>query len=115
MDFQVTRWFGDSFRSAHPELVSAATHVFLANDLDCYAASCVMLGDADLRPYLSSLRMPVAVIVGEQDYATPIAMARELHEAIPRSTLSIIPGARHLTPIECPDEIASHLLERVRA
>jgi len=115
VDFQVTRWFGDSFRSAHPELVSAATHVFLANDLDCYAASCVMLGDADLRPYLSSLRMPVAVIVGEQDYATPIAMARELHEAIPRSTLSIIPGARHLTPIECPDEIASHLLERVRA
>ena len=115
VDFQVTRWFGDSFRNAHPEQVSATTRVFLANDLDCYAASCVMLGDADLRPYLSSLRMPAAVIVGEQDYATPVAMARQLHEAIRGSTLTIIPGARHLTPIECPDEIAAHLLERVRA
>ena len=110
VDFQVTRWFGDAFCSAHPELVSATTGVFLANDLDCYAASCVMLGDADLRPGLGKLRMPVAIIVGEEDYATPPIMARQLHEAIQGSTLTIIPGARHLTPIECPDQIARQLL-----
>ena len=118
VDFQVTRWFGDAFCSAHPELVSATTGVFLANDLDCYAASCVMLGDADLRPGLAKLRMPVAIIVGEEDYATPPIMARQLHEAIQGSTLSIIPGARHLTPIERPDQIARQLLaltERVRS
>jgi 3-oxoadipate enol-lactonase len=110
VDFQITRWFGDSFRAAHPELVNAATRVFLANDLDCYAASCVMLGDADLRPFSKGLRVPVAVIVGEEDYATPPAAARQLHEAIPGSTLTVLPKARHLTPIECPDQIASHLL-----
>src|SRR5207247_5561502 len=76
VDFQVTRWFGDSFRSAHPELVSAATRVFLANDLDCYAASCILLGDADLRPFLPRLRVPVSILVGEEDYATPLPAAR---------------------------------------
>lgn len=109
IDFQVTRWFGDSFRSAHPELVTAATRVFLDNDLQCYAASCEMLGDADLRRYLPSFRMPVAILVGEEDYATPVAMAQQLHESIKHSTLTILPKARHLTAIECPDQIVECL------
>jgi 3-oxoadipate enol-lactonase len=110
VDFQVTRWFSDRFGIAHPELVKEMTRVFLANDVDCYAATCVMLGDADVRPYLPTLRMPVAVIVGEEDYATPIAMSRQLHEAIRGSTLTILPGGRHLTPVECPDQIAAQLV-----
>jgi 3-oxoadipate enol-lactonase len=110
VDFQITRWFGDSFRAAHPDVVRAVTDVFLANDVDCYAASCVLLGAADLRPLLPALRIPVSIIVGEEDYATPLAMARELHEGIYGSTLIVLPKARHLTPIECPDRIASELL-----
>jgi 3-oxoadipate enol-lactonase len=108
-EFQATRWFGDHFRTTHPEVIQATNRIFLATDMDCYAATCIMLGDADLRPHLPSLRMPVAVVVGEEDYATPITMARHLHEAIPGSTLTILPGARHLTPIESPEEIAVHL------
>ena len=60
-------------------------------------------------PYLPSLRMPVAVVVGEEDYATPVAAAEQLHQAIPQSTLTILPGARHLTPVECPDRIAAEI------
>jgi 3-oxoadipate enol-lactonase len=114
IDFQVTRWFSDRFRNAHPELVKDMTEIFLANDVDCYAATCVMLGDADLRPCLPSLRMPVAIIVGEEDYATPVAMSRALHDAIPGSTLAVLPGGRHLTPVEWPEEIAAHLLQLLR-
>jgi 3-oxoadipate enol-lactonase len=111
--FQATRWFGEHFRATHPELVQATNQIFLAADMDCYVSTCIMLGDADLRHYLPSLRMPVAVIVGEEDYATPVAMAQQLHEAIPGSTLTILPGARHLTPIECPEQIAGQLLALV--
>ena len=114
VDFQVARWFSDTFRRDHPELVSRATQTFLANDFDCYAASCALLGDADLRPYLQAFRMPVAIMVGEEDQATPTEMARQLHEAISQSTLTILPGARHLTPIECRDPISSQLLTVLR-
>jgi 3-oxoadipate enol-lactonase len=110
LKFQFPRWFGDEFRRAHPELVQTTTEVFLANDLDCYAACCIMLGDMDLRPYLRTLSVPAAIIVGEEDYATPVAAAEELHKAIEDSTLTIIPGARHLTPIERPEEIAIQLM-----
>src|SRR5579864_5327331 len=111
LEFQLPRWFGDEFRKSNPELVKAAAEVFLANDLDCYAASCIMLGDADLRPYLKTLSVPASIIVGEDDYATPVAAAEHLQQAIANSTLTIIPGARHLTPIERPEEVAVELIK----
>jgi 3-oxoadipate enol-lactonase len=111
IDFQLSRWFSDGFRNARGARVDAAINVFLANDFECYAATCALLGDADLRRYASAFKMPVAIIVGEEDYATPVAMAKTLHEAIPHSTLAILRGVRHLTPIECPGEIADRLRE----
>ena len=107
--FQVTRWFGDAFRAAQPARVDAATAVFLANTPACYAATCEMLGDADLRHTLPGLRMPVQIVVGEEDYATPVAMAEQLKAAMPQASLTVLAGARHLTPIERPADIAERL------
>jgi 3-oxoadipate enol-lactonase len=117
IDFQLSRWFSDGYRKGHEARIKGTMDVFLANDFDCYAATCALLGDADLRQHLPGFKMPVAVVVGEEDYATPVAMAKALHAAIPQSTLRVIAGARHLTPIECPDVIAgeiSGLLDRIR-
>jgi 3-oxoadipate enol-lactonase len=108
-DFQSTRWFSDEFRANHPEVLKRTLDVFVASDIECYAATCELLGTVDTRPHLAGFRMPVAIVVGEEDYATPVDMARELHAAIPQSTLTILPEARHLTPIEFPDQIASQL------
>lgn len=115
IEFQVTRWFSDAFRTTHPEVVDRWKQTFLANDLECYAASCIMLGDADLRPYLPKLSMPVSIIVGEEDYATPVASSRQLHQAIAGSTLAILPGARHLTPVECAEQVAAQLAALLRS
>jgi 3-oxoadipate enol-lactonase len=114
VDFQVARWFGDPFRRDHPAVVARTAQVFVANDVDCYAASCALLGDADLRAYLQNVQVPVSIIVGEDDRATPPEMARALHDAIPQSTLAVLPGARHLTPLECPDQVSAELLTLLR-
>lgn len=111
--FQVTRWFSDNFCTTHPKVVEATTRVFLANDLACYQATCTMMGELDFRSALSSLRMPVSIIVGEEDYATPLAMSEALHKAIAGSTLHVIRGGRHITPVQCPSEIAGYLRELV--
>jgi len=109
IDFQVTRWFSDGFRATNQDIVERAAAIFVANDFDCYAASCALLGDLDVRTHLPALRMPVAIVVGEEDYATPVDMARQLHASIPQSRLTVLPKARHLTPIERPDAIAETL------
>jgi 3-oxoadipate enol-lactonase len=109
VDFQVTRWFSDEFRTAQPEAVAESVATFLRNDPQAYAASCRMLGAADLRPALAQIRVPTAVVVGEQDYATPVGMAESLHSNIEGSTLTVLHNARHLTPLEKPGEIAAEL------
>jgi 3-oxoadipate enol-lactonase len=116
-DFQVTRWFGDKFRADNPQVVKDCVDAFLRNDVAAYAQTCRMLGACDLRSGLPSIKVPTAIVVGEEDYATPPAMAQAMHEAIAASTLTVLPGARHLTPLERPDEIAAaldQLLQRTR-
>jgi 3-oxoadipate enol-lactonase len=109
VEFQTTRWFGDAFRAKHPEVVKDSVDVFLRNDVPAYVETCKMLGAADLRAALPGMTMPTAVVVGEEDYATPVAMAQAMHRAIKGSTLTVLAGARHLTPLEAPDRIADEL------
>lgn len=109
IDFQVTRWFGDGFRAGHPDIVRQSVEIFLRNDLPAYAASCRMLGACDLRAVLPTIAAPTAVLVGEEDYATPIAMAEALRHGIRNANLTVLKGARHLTPLERPGEVAAAL------
>jgi 3-oxoadipate enol-lactonase len=109
VEFQTTRWFGDKFRAENPAIVKRCVETILANDLPAYAESCRMLGTADMWAALPRLKRATAIIVGEEDYATPLAMAQALHDGINGSTLTVLPVARHLTPLEVPDRIATEL------
>jgi 3-oxoadipate enol-lactonase len=104
--FQVTRWFSDAFREARPEIVQQTSDIFARNDVPAYVALCDMLGTFDGRAYLTAFTMPVEVLVGEEDYATPLAMSEELASSIPGAHLSVIPKVRHLTILEIPERIA---------
>lgn len=108
--FQQTRWFGDEFREKNPSVVDACVSTFLKNDLSAFEATCQMLGAFDLRSALPRLSMPTAVVVGEDDFATPVAMGMALHDGIAGSTFQVIKGARHLTPLECPAVIGDMLV-----
>ncbi len=107
--FQQTRWFSDAFRAGAVATGERFAQIFLRNDVSAYASTCQMLGNFDLRAQLATLTMPVEILVGEEDYATPPDMARALEAGIAGSHLTTVPGARHLTPIEIPDRIAGLL------
>jgi 3-oxoadipate enol-lactonase len=109
VEFQTTRWFGDKFRAERRDVVQQCVDVFLRNDVPAYVETCRMLGAADLRAALPGMSMPAAIVVGDEDYATPVAMAQEMHRGIKGSTLTVLAGARHLTPLEVPDRIAGEL------
>lgn len=109
--FQLTRWFSDAFRAREPQVVQRCIDTFLGNDLQAYVATCRMLGAFDGRALLGDIRVPTRVLVGEEDYAAPIAMAQVLHQGIAGSTLEVIPGTRHLTPLEVPELVAARLLD----
>jgi 3-oxoadipate enol-lactonase len=112
--FQKTRWFSDGFREKNPGIDDRAIEVFLANDVRCYAETCRMLGAADKRDALKNFRMPCAIVVGSEDYATPVAMARVLEAGIAGARLEVIEHVRHLTPLEVPETVARKILTLIK-
>lgn len=107
--FQLDRWFGGDFLRDHPEVGERLLAVFASNNLDSYVAACRAMGAVDLRDAIRGIQVPTVIIVGEDDPATPPGHARAIHERIARSTLHVLPRARHLTPIEQPAEVAALL------
>jgi 3-oxoadipate enol-lactonase len=113
LEFQTTRWFTDAFRVSRKDVLDASVAVFLANTAQAYAETCRMLGACNMTAALPRLKMPVRIAVGDEDYATPVAMSQTLHQAIAGSTMTVIQNARHLTPLECPQVIAAESLKLV--
>lgn len=98
LPFQRDLWFSQEFREDSPNRVAEAEAIFMRNDPNVYSRSCEMLGGADLRPLLSSIGCPTAVVVGTEDHATPPQAARALADAILGANLTLLNGARHFTP-----------------
>jgi 3-oxoadipate enol-lactonase len=109
--FQLDRWFGPRFLAGFPEVGQELLEVFARNDLGSYVASCHAMGAFDARQGLDQVHVPTVVVVGEDDPATTPAHAQELHRRIQGSTLKVIDDAKHLTPVESPQEVAEALKE----
>ncbi len=73
------------------------------------AAIGALMGRPDSTPGLPGISCATLVVVGDQDEIAPAAEAEAMQRAIPRSTLSVIAGAGHLSSLEQP-EAFSHVL-----
>ena len=56
----------------------------------------------DSTPMLSTIRIPVQIIVGAEDAITPPALSEKMHTEIAGSELVVIPGAGHMSNMEQP-------------
>ena len=70
-----------------------------------------ILGRADSRPTLGSIRCPALVLVGEGDELTPPERAAEIAAGIPGARLTTVPQCGHMSTLEQPDEVTRALLE----
>jgi 3-oxoadipate enol-lactonase len=96
-------WFSPDFRARRPEVVDRIAAMLAACDPRGYAASIRAIGWADQRDRIAAIRVPVLVLVGENDPGTPVAMAREIAERIAGARLVVLPGGMHCAPVECTD------------
>jgi 3-oxoadipate enol-lactonase len=96
------RLFAPEFQARHPDLMRDRREAFLRTDPQVIGAACEALAGLDLRPQLSQVKMPVLVLVGEHDEATPPPMSRELAAGLPNARLKIIPGCAHVPQLQAP-------------
>jgi 3-oxoadipate enol-lactonase len=101
-DVAMRRLFAPEFQAAHPELMRDRREAFLKTDSDVLQAACAQLAELDLRPELPKVKMPVLVLVGEHDEATPPPMSHELAALLPNARLKVLAGCAHVPQLQAP-------------
>ena len=102
-DVAMRRLFAPEFQAAHPDLMADRREAFLKTDPHVLQAACAQLAELDLRGELSRVTVPVLVLVGEHDEATPPPMSRELAGLLPNARLKIISGCAHVPQLQSPE------------
>jgi (E)-2-((N-methylformamido)methylene)succinate hydrolase len=108
----IERWFSPAWQDRDPHVVEEVRHRMLANDRASYLACYRLFAEADseVAELQRLILAPTLVMTGEHDPGSTPAMAHRLGQAI-RDTRSVVvvPGARHLLPLERPDAVTSAL------
>lgn len=61
---------------------------------------------AELEPLLATIKAPTHIVWGKDDEWIPVDRAYRLREAIPHSSLDLVPGAGHLIQLDAPVALA---------
>jgi pimeloyl-ACP methyl ester carboxylesterase len=78
--------------------------------VDTLVAQLRSMHDRTVEPLgrrLGELRLPTAVIWGRGDPFLPVTLGERIRAAIPGASLDVIESARHFTPEDAPDGVAS--------
>ena len=102
-DVAMRRLFAPDFQQANPALIEERKKRFLAVDPTTFHGACDALATLDVREQLKTVTIPVLVLVGEQDEATPPPMSRELAAGLPDAKLVMLPGCAHVPQLQAPE------------
>jgi 3-oxoadipate enol-lactonase len=114
-DVAMRRLFAPEFQAANPELTAVRRERFLAVNPPTFHAACAALAALDLRPQLATLQLPVLVLVGEMDEATPPPMSHELAAGLPNARLVVLPGCAHVPQLQAPEIFLGAIAEFIAA
>jgi len=67
------------------------------------------LAEADLRKALPSIGVPTLVVCGDADERSPLSVGRDLHSAIPDSTLAVLSGLGHECYLESAETFGAEV------
>lgn len=105
----IDRWFTAEFRSRRPEAIADIRRRMETNDLRAYAAaySVFATADRDLSGRIGEIRTSTIVATGAEDQRSTPAMALKMAAHLNNGCCHILPGQRHMTPIEVPEIVAA--------
>ncbi|MGY4744710.1 alpha/beta fold hydrolase [Streptomyces sp. ATMOS53] len=103
------RWYDGT--DVASDRVARTKATLLANDIDsflgCYRVFAT--ADVELGPELGRIAVPALAVTGADDPGSTPEMTRRLAAALPDCRAVVVPGARHMLPVERPRELAGAL------
>lgn len=108
----LNRWFSPAFRHAHPGRIAKIHETVSNNHPQGYYRSYALFGTQDDfgAERLQTIRVPVLVATGELDTGSTPCMARALAERLPNAEVHILPGQRHMAPMEAHETVNAMVL-----
>jgi 3-oxoadipate enol-lactonase len=103
-DESVANLFAPITHSNKPEVVSFIKDTILRTNADTICKTLQALADRkETCGNLSQTKLPVLIMVGQEDKVTPPELAMQMHQLAPNSQLETISAAGHLSNLENPE------------
>lgn len=85
----------------------------MRNDSESFlhAYKVFAFGDAEIADHLTRIEAETLAITGGLDPGSTPAMTERLADAVPHCQSTVIAGARHMLPVEEPQEMARKIIE----
>ncbi|WP_448620391.1 alpha/beta fold hydrolase [Geodermatophilus sp. URMC 65] len=103
------RWYEGT--GVDPELVRRTEATLLANDvpsyLNCYRVFAT--ADAEIALELPRITVPALAVTGQDDPGSTPEMTHRLAAAMPNCRAVVVPGARHMLPVQRPQDLVTCL------
>ncbi|MGH3952220.1 MAG: alpha/beta fold hydrolase [Pseudonocardiaceae bacterium] len=111
-DAMLPALLGATSHQQRPEVVATVRELIEAQQPSGVAwAQRAMAARPDAIEALRGVEVPALVVLGEEDDLTPRAEADKMVDALPNGTLSVLPGAGHLTALEDPEALGKTILD----
>ncbi|WP_404366901.1 alpha/beta fold hydrolase [Sphingomonas sp. MMS24-J45] len=105
----VDHWLPPMLSAAHPDypaIIAPLRAMCIESGVAVYAAQITALIDRpEVETLLPTITCPVLVAVGSEDVWSPPAQHAAIAQAIQHATLTVVPGAGHMLPVEQPDAL----------
>jgi pimeloyl-ACP methyl ester carboxylesterase len=108
----------DATRAAKPAVIENLRTQITTNSVEAVVGALdALMTRPDSTAMLPTLRIPVLIVVGDQDAITPPPLSEQMHHDIPGSQLVVIRDAGHMSNMEQPaafnDALGGFLDKRV--
>ncbi len=87
------------------EIFQQVAQEMIETDLSMYHQIMSHLSRHDATDMLTTIRVPVLIIAGNQDRITPVKVAEKMASLCPQAELMIVPGGTHYSILEFPEII----------
>jgi len=111
VDATMERWFTPAGLHSGDPAVDAVKAQLQSTSDEGYVACCYAIMQLNYIDQLSKINLPVSLIVGAEDVATPVAGSEAMHAQLPNSELNVIEGASHISNVEQVDAFNKILLK----
>lgn len=111
VDASLRRWYDGTEVPA--EVVEQTRRVLLSNDIQQYLACYRVFatGDATVYPDLATIVVPTLAVTGSNDPGSTPEMSHRLAQTVRDCRVEVVPGARHMLPVQAPQVLADLIHE----